>query len=381
MIKKVNGININGSVGGTMSQSISVPSLGNLYSYTDLLQGDPLWYVIGSSRFQRQWLESGDLINFKANLTQTINLSWQYQVGLFWATQSTSSFLNNDINTPLGPTQLGYYLTPGTLTHVPFSRSLYFNTSSSLSVISSTNSYASDYGDVTSAYRSSVTIPSGDGYFLIAAYYPTIGDPGRLSDIIRLHYMTFEPIYDTRPSPFPSNPRNKNNILITKNLVASNTDVTAGFITGGTGVTGTTANTIVNSINMTGFVVDGGLFRIETRCYKTGGAGAYTIRYYFNTSVSLTGATLIASRGIGAANLFHQYTRRVFVPKADGTGTGTEVINVNTGFYNEYSLTAAIDISNLALNWNSNPCYIICAVQLSSSSDTVTCEYMSIATY
>jgi hypothetical protein len=381
MIKKVNGININGSVGGTMSQSISVPSIGNLYSYTDISVDDPLWYVIGSSRFERKWLESGDLINFKANLTQTIRVSWQYQIGLFWATQSTSSFANFDINTPLGPTLLGYYQTPGTLTHVPFSRSLYFDSSSSLSVISSTNSYASDYGDVTSAYISSVTIPSGDGYFLIAAYYPSFGDPGRISDFIRLHYMTFESIYATRPSPFPNNPRNKNNILITKNSVGSNTDVTAGFVTNGSSVTGTTANTIINSINMTGFVVDGSLFRIETRCYKSGGVGAYTIRYYFNTSVSLTGATLIASRGIGAANLFHQYTRRVFVPKADGSGTGTEVINVNTGFYNEYSLTAAIDISNLALNWNSNPCYIICAVQLGSSSDTVTCEYMSIATY
>lgn len=380
MIKKVNGININGSVGGTMSQSISVPSDANFYSYTDISAGDPAWYVIGSSRFERKWLETGDLINFRSSLTQTIRFSWQYQIGLFWATQSTVSFLNPDINTPNGPTQLGYYQTPGTSTYIPFNRSIYIESSSSFSVISSTASWVNDSADLAS-FRTSVTIPNGDGYFLIAAYYPVFGDPGRLSDFIRFHSMTFEPIYSTRPSPFPSMPRNKNNILITKNSVGSNTDVSVGFINGGSGVTGTTANTIINSINMTGFVVDSSLFRIETRCYKTGGAGGYTIRYYYNTSVSLTGATLIAIRGIGSTNTWHHYTRRVFVVKADGTGSGTEVINANTGFFSEYSPTTTIDLSNLALNWNSNPCYIICAVQLSNGSDTVNCEYMSIATY
>jgi hypothetical protein len=379
MIKKVNGININGSVFGTMSQSISAPNYGNFYSYTRS-EISTNWRVIGSSRFERQWLASGDLINFRSSLTQTINFGYNYEIGLFWATQSIATFSDGSINTVNGPTQLGYYQTPGTSTYIPFNRSIYMDTSSSFSVISSTASLITDSGDIAS-FRTSVTIPSGDGYFIIAAYIPIPEDPGRLSDGIYLHYMTFEPIYGTRPSPFPSNPRNKNNILITKNSVGSNTDVTAGFITDGTGVTGTTANTIINSINMTGFVVDSSLFRIETRCYKTGVAGNYFVRYYYNTSVSLTGATLIATRSIGNTNTWHHYTRRVFVIKADGSGGGTEIINASTGgLFSEYTPTTT-SLSNLTLNWNSNPCYIICAVQLNTSSDIVNCEYMSIVTY
>jgi hypothetical protein len=379
MIKKVNGININGSVFGTMSQSISAPSIGNFYSYTELPSTN--WYVIGSSRFERQWLTTGDLINFRSSLTQTINFEYTYEIGLFWATQSIATFSDGSINTVNGPTQLGYYQTPGDLRYIPFNRSIYMDTSSSFSVISSTASLITDSGDIAS-FRTSVTIPSGDGYFIIAAYISVFDDPGRFSDSIRLHYMTFEPIYATRPSPFPSNPRNKNNILITKNSVGSNTDVTAGFVTNGSSVTGTTALTIVNSINMTGFVVDGSLFRIETRCYKTGGViGGYSIRYYFNTSVSLTGATLMATRGVSPGNNWHYYTRRVFVPKADGSGSGTEIINVNTGYFSEYSATQIPSLSTLPLNWNSNPCYIICVVNLSSASDTFNCDYMSIVTY
>lgn len=378
MIKKVNGININGSVFGTMSQSISAPSIGNFYSYSEAPFDD--WVVIGSSRFERQRLSSGDLINFRSSLTQTINYGYNYEIGLFWATQSIATFSDGSINTVNGPTQLGYYQTPGDLTYIPFNRSIYIDSASSFSVISSTASFITDSGDIAS-FRTSVTIPSGDGYFIIAAYIAVFGDPGRFSDSIRLHYMTFEPIYGPRPSPFPSIPRNKNNILITKNSVGSNTDVSAGFIYSGVGVTGTTTNTIINSITMTGFVVDNSLFRIETRCYKTGGAGGYAIRYYYNTSPTLTGATLMATRGVGATNNWHNYTRRVFVVKADGSGSGTEMIDVNTGYFTEYTTTQTPSLSNLALNWNSNPCYIICAVALNSASDIFTCDYMSIVTY
>lgn len=378
MIKKVNGININGSVFGTMSQSISAPSIGNFYSYTEAEVSDN-WIVIGSSRFERQWLTTGDLINFRSSLTQTINFEYTYEIGLFWATQSIATFSDGSINTVNGPTQLGYYQTPGDLPYIPFNRSIYMNSSSSFSVISSTASFITDSGDLAS-FRTSVTIPSGDGYFIIAAYIAVFGDPGRFSDSIRLHYMTFEPIYEA--NRIGSDYYHKNNVLVTKNAVGSNPDATTGFIIAGGSVTGTTALTIISSINMTGFVVDNSLFRIETRCYKTGGViGGYTIRYYYNTSVSLTGATLIANRGVGSTNNWHNYTRRVFVVKADGSGSGTEVINVNTGYFTEYSPTAIISLSNLSLNWNSNPCYIICAVSLNSPSDTFNCDYMSIVTY
>lgn len=378
MIKKVNGININGSVFGTMSQSISAPSIGNFYSYTrSEISTD--WRVIGSSRFERQWINTGDLINFRSSLTQTINFGYTYEIGLFWATQSIATFSDGSINTVNGPTQLGYYQTPGDLTYIPFNRSIYMNSSSSFSVISSTASFITDLADLAS-FRTSVTIPSGDGYFIIAAYISISGNPGRLSDSIYLHYMTFEPIYEA--NRIGSNYYHKNNVLVTKNAVGSNPDATTGFIIAGGSVTGTTANTIVSSINMTGFVVDSSLFRIETRCYKTGGViGGYTIRYYYNTSVSLTGATLIATRGVGSTNNWHNYTRRVFVVKADGSGSGTEIINVNTGYFSEYTPTSIISLSNLSLNWNSNPCYIICAVALGSASDTFNCDYMSIVTY
>ena len=209
MIKKVNGININGSVFGTMSQSISAPSIGNIYSYTEAEVSDN-WVVIGSSRFERQWLTTGDLINFRSSLTQTINFEYTYEIGLFWATQSIATFSGGSINTVNGPTQLGYYQTPGNLPYIPFNRSIYMNSSSSFSVISSTASFITDSGDLAS-FRTSVTIPSGDGYFIIAAYIAVFGDPGRFSDSIRLHYMTFEPIYEA--NRIGSDYYHKNNVF------------------------------------------------------------------------------------------------------------------------------------------------------------------------
>lgn len=383
MIKNVNGININGSPGGTMSQSISTPVSNpfGVYSYTDT-SVDPVdtYYVIGKSAFDKQWLDRGCILNLRANLTQTISLGWTYSIGIFWATQSTTTTFNAS-SLPSGMVRLSSYVTTGTSTHVPVTRGIYISGTTSFSVLSPTLNASTDIGDATGGSRSSVTISGGDGYFLVAVYKNYFGDPGRLSDSIRFHYMLLEPIY--KGVNIGSGYQNWSRLIVGRNDVAVSGRASVGFLQGGGSHTGDTVETIIGSIEATDFVADGDFFRFETRCYKTGSANIYTIRYYYNTSNTLTGATLLATRGIGASNLYHRYSRGIYVYKADGTGSGTELLNVSSGGYSsEYagSSSEPYQVSNVAIDWTVT-CYLLCAVTLGSAADTVNCEYLSVNTY
>ena len=148
--------------------------------------------------------------------------------------------------------------------------------------------------------------------------------------------------------------------------------------------TGNTTNTVLMSV-----VVPANTFRAGDLIYldamfdKTGSAGTWTLRYYWvsGSTATLSGAILISTRGISAGNLFGTQNRRLYVRTANGTGSGltlgTETIASATGLFNDYRSEA---ISNLAINWTVTGT-IFCAVQLTSSGDTVRQHYLKIWEY
>jgi hypothetical protein len=126
---------------------------------------------------------------------------------------------------------------------------------------------------------------------------------------------------------------------------------------------------------------NGDLIDIEGVFYKTGTAGSYTYRFYWHTLDQISGATLLGTRAIGAANIFASGSRRLSVRIADGSGSapniGTHVISVSAGLYNEYQSNAH---SDLALNWTVDS-YLMASIALSSAADTATQLSFKIWTY
>lgn len=139
-------------------------------------------------------------------------------------------------------------------------------------------------------------------------------------------------------------------------------------ITTSSNVTSTT-ETLVNSVLVPANTLQAGdALRIVGKAFKTGTVGTVTVRFYANTSNSLSGATLIGT-GTGAATT--QYMAMVRFPMIKNATTATEVIlNTNSIATDEATIaTAAVALSTLAINWTSAQ-YIIMSVQQSSASDT-----------
>lgn len=126
---------------------------------------------------------------------------------------------------------------------------------------------------------------------------------------------------------------------------------------------------------------NGDLIDIEGVFYKTGTAGTYTYRFYWNTTDTITGATLVATRSIGATNIFASGSRRLSIRVADGSGSapniGTHVISATTGLVTEYSSN---NQSDLALNWTVDS-YLMTSITLGNAGDTVTQLSFKIWTY
>jgi GH24 family phage-related lysozyme (muramidase) len=143
---------------------------------------------------------------------------------------------------------------------------------------------------------------------------------------------------------------------------------TIGIGTTGTNVTGTTANTITQSILIPANTLSANnTLELIARFSKTGNAGSGTYRLYFNTSNSLTGATLIASFytiGTGATIPTHQNTRSFFY-------NGTNLSNNMAASTSAVSDMIQQTISGLSVAYtSSSDYYLIFAIQLSSTSDS-----------
>lgn len=149
-----------------------------------------------------------------------------------------------------------------------------------------------------------------------------------------------------------------------------------------TSITGTLTQTKLISIPIPANTFKAGdLITIDALFSKTGTAGIFTYRFFWNSSDILTGAIQIGVRSITNTQLSATGSRRLSIRTANGGGSapevGTEVIAAVTAIYSEYQSNT---ISNLALDWTIDS-YVICAVTLGNTADSVFQQYMKIWTY
>lgn len=147
-------------------------------------------------------------------------------------------------------------------------------------------------------------------------------------------------------------------------------------------VTGTTANTKILSINVPADTLKGNdLIKLSAICNKVGTAGNWTVRFYWNTSDSLSGAIQLSVRSLGSTSTFFNMTRKMSIRTASGFGSGfslgTELASTTTGMYNEIRSETT---SNVAIDWTVSG-YLMLAIQLSNSGDTGYCQGLKLITY
>jgi hypothetical protein len=130
--------------------------------------------------------------------------------------------------------------------------------------------------------------------------------------------------------------------------------------------TGTTANTIVASYLITaGTFQSNDFLRFVAAMTTTNNANVKTLRVYLNSSISLTGATLIATRLLTSSTGAGMARDLVF--KNSLTSQEIALVTNNVGD-NENS--ANVGLTSLSVNFGANQ-YFIVAVELANSADSV----------
>jgi hypothetical protein len=145
---------------------------------------------------------------------------------------------------------------------------------------------------------------------------------------------------------------------------SANPSVVAASYADGTAVTGTTTNTISQSLLIPANTFTNGMLECFLRMNKTGTAGTTSVRMYSNTSNSLTGAALIASFGsLGTTSVFLQGERKFRINTNLLTGFTTTLAtpsDITTGTGVQLSTAFNTSVSN----------YIIFAIQLNTTTDS-----------
>lgn len=145
---------------------------------------------------------------------------------------------------------------------------------------------------------------------------------------------------------------------------SSNPSVITLAVNSGTPVTGTTLNTISQSLIIPAntFTPDG-MLEFLVRYRKTGSAGTLTCRVYKNTSPTLTGAIQIGGYVNGSASLFFQAIR---TGRVNSNVLTTWPSSANAFF--DFSTTAGAKTS--ATFDTSVDNYLLFAVQLTNAADS-----------
>lgn len=134
-------------------------------------------------------------------------------------------------------------------------------------------------------------------------------------------------------------------------------------ITDGTGVTGTTANTLTQSILIPANCVSvGDIITVRARVRKTGVAGLLSIRSYINTSPSIGGSNMSIT-SVSNTSLFAQFSRNFAVK----TTTNTEAFPIGSQYVDD-AQTGTV-VVNANIDWTVDQ-YLIIAVQNTSAADT-----------
>ena len=141
-------------------------------------------------------------------------------------------------------------------------------------------------------------------------------------------------------------------------LASSGVDNASGYLfkstTNSTVVTGTTANTIsYSNLIPANTMLVGDFFQYQLNAVRSGANGNVVVRVYFNTSASLSGATLSGTATISATNIVFM-SKIVMIKSA----TNTE-FNVVTGTVvtRDTQVNAVPIVANI--NWTVNQYFII----------------------
>jgi hypothetical protein len=137
-------------------------------------------------------------------------------------------------------------------------------------------------------------------------------------------------------------------------------------------LTGTTAITLINSALIpANTVAVGNEVEIKTRAQRDTATGTGTVYLYYNTSASLSGATLIGFSAGAVA--FHPITRSFYVKSASDSETINSATNVN----NDFGTNAGTSMSSFNINWT-NDVYIIQAYANAAVGNSTTSRGMII---
>jgi hypothetical protein len=151
-------------------------------------------------------------------------------------------------------------------------------------------------------------------------------------------------------------------------------------------ITGSTALTILQKVFVpAGTYEAGDLIIVNMLMGKIGSASSFTHWLYASPNdpdvSGITGAIQLWVRGTGAAQLYIDHGRHLYIKNTTGGGSGielgTEVLAVGTAVFSEMRSGTT---SNVAINW-SNGVYLFMAGQLASSSDRIDQYYLKIWDY
>jgi len=145
-------------------------------------------------------------------------------------------------------------------------------------------------------------------------------------------------------------------------------------VSDGTGVTGTTANTLTSSVLIPANTVSvGDVIEVRARVRKTGTAGLFTVRGYFNTSAAIGGSNVsIVSNS--NTSLFSQFKRSLPVKSS----TNTESWPIGSTFSDDSQTGTVVVSSNI--DWTVDQ-YFIIAVQNTSTLDTTRGSFIHVQVY
>ena len=148
------------------------------------------------------------------------------------------------------------------------------------------------------------------------------------------------------------------------------------------GVSSSTSMTALTSVLVpANTFTTGDYINIEGMFSKYGVNSTSTIRFYYNTGSTLTGAITVATNGLGVTGGYNLLTRKLFIANNTGGGTGnsigTQVISSTVSYDSDHIGGGK---TNLAIDWRSDV-YIISAGLVANASDSIENYGIKLYTY
>lgn len=148
-------------------------------------------------------------------------------------------------------------------------------------------------------------------------------------------------------------------------------------------VNGTTTQTITASVFIPGNTFRSGDFlSIDTACFRNTTTSLFTVRFYYNSTLSLTNAIQIGIRlSANSANSYVPFSRTLSIRTANGTGSGislgTETITSGSSVISEFISSA---VSNLPIDWTTDG-YLFSSISPSASGLSISQYHLKVWTY